>query len=281
MSGSYDSRILTLVANIPIALPPARQYVVLSASVNNSALGIAIGDGNGDFTAWPAGLAIKFDRSIPARLISSVSQSVAIGFTDGGVTLVDSRNVPIGPTAATIIDGGDVALGARADAAATTDTGTFSLIALFKRMLTRMGPVTSVDGGLVSLGATTDAAATTDAGTFSLIALIKRLLSKTSGAAPFSGTFDVLSAAGAASTQTVLVTAGANVNGVIVDVASIACGNDLTALGTVFYGGGSAILRATDSLAITLASPVFIPAGISVSISVAGAVRIAGSYRVL
>lgn len=36
-----------------------------------------------------------------------------------------------------IADGGDVALGAKADAAATTDTGTFSLIALIKRHLDR------------------------------------------------------------------------------------------------------------------------------------------------
>lgn len=35
----------------------------------------------------------------------------------------------------TIADGSDVALGAKADAVATTNTGTFSLIALFKRLL--------------------------------------------------------------------------------------------------------------------------------------------------
>jgi hypothetical protein len=40
-----------------------------------------------------------------------------------------------GGGAVTVADGADVALGAKADAAATTDTGTFSLIALFKRLL--------------------------------------------------------------------------------------------------------------------------------------------------
>ncbi len=35
-------------------------------------------------------------------------------------------------------DGDDVALGAKADAAATTDAGTFSLISLFKRLLERV-----------------------------------------------------------------------------------------------------------------------------------------------
>lgn len=37
--------------------------------------------------------------------------------------------------AATIADGADAAQGAKADAAAATDTGTFSLVALFKRLL--------------------------------------------------------------------------------------------------------------------------------------------------
>jgi len=73
-------------------------------------------------------------------------------------------------------DGAIVALGARGDAAATTDTGAFSLIALVKRGLQH---ATSLMSGL---GAPTDAAASSDAGAHSLISLIKRLLEKiTSG----------------------------------------------------------------------------------------------------
>lgn len=88
-----------------------------------------------------------------------------------------------------------VDLGTRADTAATTDTGTFSLIAFVKRLLSKtpsLGagtiaqsspvniasdqtvPVSSVD-----LGAKADTAATSDTGSFSQISLIKRLLSKT------------------------------------------------------------------------------------------------------
>lgn len=280
MSGSYDSRILTLVANIPIALPPARQYVVLSASVNSSALGIAIGDGNGDFTAWPAGLAIKFDRSIPARLISTVSQSVAIGFTDGGVTLVDSRNVPIGPTAATIIDGGDVALGARADAAATTDTGTFSLIALFKRMLTRMGPVTSVDGGLITLGTTTDASAPADNSNVSLIALVKRLLSKTGGSAtPYATVVAIPGARGSAFAVTVVVTAVANINGIQVSTATLTCGTDVTASASLNDNTGDLAI-ATDSQVLSLPS-FTIPAGRQLRVLTTGLCYVCVTYRLL
>ncbi len=42
--------------------------------------------------------------------------------------------------AVTIVDGGDVTQGAKADSAATSDTGPFSLIALFKRLLTKTNP---------------------------------------------------------------------------------------------------------------------------------------------
>jgi hypothetical protein len=55
------------------------------------------------------------------------------------VVAVNADGSPIGGgsggVATTIADGADVAQGARADAAATTDTGTFSLIALVKRGL--------------------------------------------------------------------------------------------------------------------------------------------------
>lgn len=43
-----------------------------------------------------------------------------------------------GGGAVTVADGADVALGARADAAAATDAGTFSLISLFKRLLGKL-----------------------------------------------------------------------------------------------------------------------------------------------
>ena len=245
MSGSYDSRILTLVANIPIALPPARQYVVLSASVNSSALGISIGDGNGDFTAWPAGLAIKFDRSIPARLISSVSQSVAIGFTDGGVTLVDSRNVPIGPTAATIIDGGDVALGARADAAATTDAGTFSLIALIKRLLSKTGAATPN----------------------------QYVTAFTTGSR----------APGTISTGNVNIVLGAgNTNGILITSANLIAYPDTTAvLGFYESVTGAPLFQVTDSQFMASTGPIIIPPGAGLLYNATGGGWMSITYKIL
>lgn len=96
----------------------------------------------------------------------------------------------------------DVNLGAKADASATTDIGTFSLIALFKRLLEKLtakitvvvdssalptGAATSVKQDIgntslnlldVNIGAKADASATTDIGTFSIVSLFKRLLEK-------------------------------------------------------------------------------------------------------
>ena len=66
------------------------------------------------------------------------------------------------------------ALGAQSDAVAGADTGTFSIVALLKRIAQR---ATSI---LSSIGSPADTVATTDTGSFSLVALTKRLLQKTS-----------------------------------------------------------------------------------------------------
>lgn len=59
-----------------------------------------------------------------------------------------------GGGAVTVADGADVAMGATADAAATSDAGTFSLIALFKRLLGKLPTLASgrmpVDGSGVT-----------------------------------------------------------------------------------------------------------------------------------
>lgn len=80
------------------------------------------------------------------------------------------------------------ALGAPADVAAASDTGTFSLLSLFKRLLIKfpasLGTKTSSASLSVTLssdgvmGSTTDAAAASDTSAASHISLFKRLLSK-------------------------------------------------------------------------------------------------------
>ena len=51
------------------------------------------------------------------------------------VVLADSSGAEKTTLATTVVDGGNVTLGAQADAAASTDTGTFSLVAFIKRSL--------------------------------------------------------------------------------------------------------------------------------------------------
>lgn len=88
--------------------------------------------------------------------------SEAIKFVNGsGVTrrVATANPLPVtavgGSGAATIADGADVTQGAKADAAATTDTGTFSLIALVKRLLTKFtGPATSVQTQVTGIAST-------------------------------------------------------------------------------------------------------------------------------
>ena len=68
-------------------------------------------------------------------------------------------------------------VGAQADAAATTDTGAFSVVSLTKRQLQKQTAGNASLANLdVDLGAQADAVATTDTGTFSLISLAKRAL---------------------------------------------------------------------------------------------------------
>lgn len=126
--------------------------------------------------------------------------------------IVDSA--PAGGGAATIADGADVTQGAKADTPASTDTGTFSIVALLKRALQTLTTIASSvatiatntaaatpagsntigkvsidqatpgttnavaipDGSNVTQGAKADAVASSDTGTFSLISLFKRSL---------------------------------------------------------------------------------------------------------
>jgi hypothetical protein len=68
----------------------------------------------------------------------ATAQRVTIANDSTGVLSVDDNGGSLtvdGTVATTGADGADVTQGAKADAAATTDTGTFTLISLFKRLL--------------------------------------------------------------------------------------------------------------------------------------------------
>jgi len=91
-----------------------------------------------------------------------------------------------GGGAVSIADGQDFTQGAQGDTSATSDTGTFSLVALTKRQLEHLTSILTVDEdillelqGLRSvIGDTDDSAAATDTATASQVALFKRLLQR-------------------------------------------------------------------------------------------------------
>lgn len=116
--------------------------------------------------------------SVLAKDANQADQSIATAQGDG------TTGNPYVPAHA------DIGIGAPDDPAASSNTGSFSLIALVKRLLSVsiaaiVTELTDIDALLTdidaAIGAPGDPAATSDTGTFSLIALIKRLLQNING----------------------------------------------------------------------------------------------------
>jgi hypothetical protein len=237
----YDTRTYNLQAGVPQALPSAREFLIISATVDITTIGFNLGDNNGDFEVWPFGFAIGVtEGSVKARIQSAVTQTVVIAMIDGLATVKDNRFAP----------------------------GAGSL------------PVTMIDGANVALGAKADAAATTDAGTFSLIALTKRLLGKTNAADTYGTRFIASSAQGAALNTAIQVTAGANVNGILLSSWTMCCGADPTAFAQLSDSGNTFATCFPDQ-AMTMGTPIIIPAGNQLSTNTQGLCKINGTYRIL
>lgn len=118
-------------------------------------------------------------------------------------------------SAVTIADGDDEALGSKSNPAASSDTGTFSLIALFKRLLvkfTTQFPAALTGSGNFkvsveesSIGDPTDAEATGDGSVIAILKRIRTLLASTIVFTPPTPTTSTrTSVAGSASTVTIL-----------------------------------------------------------------------------
>ena len=289
MSGSpslfrgYDTRTYNLVANIAQALPSAREFMIISATIDITALNFSMGDDNGDQEIWPFGVIIGIkEGSVKARIGSSVNQTVVIAMLDGDVTIKDNRFAPgAGSLAVTEADGANAALGQKADASATTDGGTFSLISLFKRMLGKMGPVTATDGAIVSIGATNDAVASSDAGTFSLISLIKRFLATRNEPLFYNAAGTVSQVAGSPLATAAIISAGANTNGVVVYLAVASCLADPTAVAEIVTSGAQPIIQARDSMNMLLPLSITIPSGTGLSYNITGGGRITWLIKTL
>jgi hypothetical protein len=138
-ASGYDVRSYNLTVGNPQALPAGREFLIISATVNIQAVTYALGDANGDMEQWPFGFAVGVrEGSTKARIGTTVNQTVVVAIVSGDAVVVDSRFAPgAGTLAVTEADGANVALGATTDAAAATDTGNATLIALTKRLLTK------------------------------------------------------------------------------------------------------------------------------------------------
>lgn len=243
MINRYTVRTYNLQANTPQALPSAREYLIVSATVDIQALAYALGDGNADLEQWPFGFAVGVREGVTkARIQSSVAQVVQVAMVEGNAIVRDNRFAPgAGTLPVTIADGADVALGARADAAAASDTATASLIALSKRLLT------------------------------------KTVMPQSYTIPPFSSE----GAVGSAATSAVVVAAAANVNGIHVMSMTIACRQDPTAEYSFAHSGVGAIMKAYDSQAVAAAGAFIVPAGVELIVQRTGGGIASCLYRIL
>lgn len=86
----------------------------------------------------------------PYAIYEITSETVdATGYLQAAMLVkqVDDAGATVAPGVTTIADGADVTQGAKADSAAATDTGTFSLIALVKRGLQSLTAIAGLLGG--------------------------------------------------------------------------------------------------------------------------------------
>ena len=110
--------------------------------------------------ALPAGANLlgKVTTNDGTNSITIKAASTAAVATDTAQVVALSPNTPL-PAGANVLggvnvaDGSDVTVGAKADASATTDTGTFSLIALFKRSLQSLTSILAACQAATPIGA--------------------------------------------------------------------------------------------------------------------------------
>jgi hypothetical protein len=156
-----------------------------------------------------------------------------------------------------LADGSDVTIGAKADAAAGTDAGAASLIALFKRFLAK---VTAYAADIATLVTNTTGLATAGA---SLTVLSTKAVKKNAAVPAGAGAGVQVIRAGAGELHSVLVTAAGTADLSIYDHATLGQGTKIgfipanTVAGTSFIIQGGAMLgivagRAANTPAVTV-----------------------------
>lgn len=116
------------------------RFFLLASATTASALQVRYGNTSKGMTSAAALIeGVKSGPMVDIDVIEIVNTDAApntVTVWRGTVDFDYNRPVTLGVF--TVADGGDAAQGAKADAAATADTGTFSLLALTKRILARL-----------------------------------------------------------------------------------------------------------------------------------------------
>lgn len=141
----YQTQSMVLAAGVKRQLSGTVRYITVLSATNKDAVSVSFGGAS--FSPLPPGVAISGFESSEVWVQNTDSVSNTIVVASGGAELRDNRLIidslnPVAVSVSAIADGNDVAEGSKADVAATTDTGTFSVIALLKRLLTKFGAFT-------------------------------------------------------------------------------------------------------------------------------------------
>lgn len=89
--GQAFTRTFTLTANQPQPLPPANDYLILSATSDQDAVLISRSDNDADFSSFPYGVTLRYPEMLKRRIRSTVTQVVVVLMTTGGAQLGDNR----------------------------------------------------------------------------------------------------------------------------------------------------------------------------------------------
>lgn len=137
----YQVYPFNLTAGQEFQVPGFSRFIGVLTCTNATAIQIAFE--NGSYFTLPVGCSIsEIEKPVKIKIKNNSGSTVTGTFASGNATFRDTRfTFDYSGTAlpVTMADGASVALGSTTDAAASTDTGTFSLIALIKRLNTKLG----------------------------------------------------------------------------------------------------------------------------------------------
>lgn len=161
---SYEPKTITLAAGESVKLPGDIRFFLFYDATNAAKVSARFGSSkqgtSGSFFALIKGFKNGPLTDIDVvEILNTDAAPNTISVVYGAADFDYTRDTIIGSL--TVADGGDATQGAKADAAATADAGTFSVVALLKRMLARITTLFDAKGVRVR-GQTASMTATAD-----------------------------------------------------------------------------------------------------------------------